>query len=281
MVKLFNFNSGDVILSTEVNANFNALAQIVGTKSTSDTLALPGKIALGARDAATISALTDTVTADDGYLHMGWNASETVADNGSVKLNRTSGLADGATALRVGSKGLAVLGTSQESGDLNTTIKTLFAIRQNNRIFVNPSLSFTSVDNVPGKIDGYRLTYVPLADPVKVYETANIVDKGQRLSVETTRKMQNWLTMTGGYRGVQLRVAARRTANMDNAARIEVYGQGTDPVTGILFFANNTGLNVVKGPVFFHKGATGNDTVVIEVVHELASLRIDIVGVWK
>lgn len=280
MVKLFHFNAGDPILSLEVNANFNALAQIVGTNSTAAVLALPGKVALGDRDAATISALTDKTKADNGYLHLGWNASETIDATGAIKLNRSGGLQDGAAVVRIGSQGLAVLGTDSETSNLNN-MPTLFAIRQNQRIYIHPALSFTNVNSTPNEISDYRLTLVPLEEPIKLLETSDIPNKGDSYSFSLTRKLRNFVSILGGYRGVQLRVAATRNPNVRTTGRIEVFGEGTDVNTGILFFANNDGMNVTKGPVFLHKGKYTNDNIVVRVRHELKALRIDVVGVWK
>lgn len=279
MVKLRHFNSGDVILSTEVNANFTALAQVVGTTSTSQLLSLPGKLALGERDGATISALTDKASASTGYLHLGWNATEVTDGSGNVKLNRVGNLSDGSTVVRVGSEGLAVLGTASATSDLST-MPTLFAIRKNEGVFINSALSFTQAAQ-PNSIDDYRLTFVPLNTPVNILTTDTIPNRGDDYSLQATRQINNWLSMPGRYRGVQLRVQAQRGADTRSTGRIEIYGERTDPLTGILFFANNTGLNITKGPVFFHKGEKDNDKVLINVKHELQTLRVDIVGVWK
>lgn len=282
MVKLYTFKPGALILSSEINANFSNILSVIGTNSTETEFAPPGGIAFGSRKAGTISALTDRVSSTDGYLHVGWNAQQSYSAGGEVVLNRVGGLTSGATELRIGNSGFSIRGTRNSVSDLNTegNFPVQLAIKTDEAFYVNPSLSFTSADKPKEQLEitDYRLTYIPLENPVSVTTTggsANISDRSFDISALSLG--------ISGYHGIELLITGRR--NLDPrfariSGEVQAYGLSMDPLTGTHLVLHGDLVGSVRGPVFFKRGATPNNTLVIKTT-SVPTLTATVVGVWK
>lgn len=271
MVKLFEFTPGSLILSAEVNTNFAKLVEIVGSRSTNTQLVLPGQLAFGAREAATVSALTDRAEATSGFIHFGWNAKESFNTDGSVAVRRV--ITDGSSFMRIGDGGLSFFGSAETGGDLNPEKLRIFSIYQNKSIFIHPDWSFVNVSGgVTSSIDDYRLMLTPLASPVE------IVNSGAFTSYNVNKELS---LDVGSYHGVQLLIEATRTKTGD-APLLRIYGEGTTARLSTKVAINEIGTTNVQSSAFFDRsaGKTGHK-LTISVDGALNALKVYVTGVWK
>lgn len=272
MVKLNEFQPGSLILSSEVNTNFDKLVEILGASSNDEKLVLPGRIAFGQRQAATISALTDRAANTKGYLHFGWNAKEVFTGSGKVDVARVVNR-ESATFMRMGTDGLSVYGTATESGDLNPEKMKLFQIKANADIFVHPDASFTGKSGSPNSIDDYRLTLSPLSSPVEI------------LNIGWTRDYNALKRLSLGiknYHGVELRIEAKRGNNNDTPPVIQISGEGLDARLGFMARVNDVGTSLWQGRAFFLRTEEDkNHDLRIKVSDVISGLAIYVIGVWK
>lgn len=278
MVSLFTFQDGELILSSEVNANFRRIVEAIGVNSTDKVLAPPGQITLGQREAASISSLSDRKANDDGYLHLGWNARESFNRKGQLVLSRTGGFNDGAAVMRLGSKGMQIFATSRAAGSLQNMPK-LIGIETNKRFFINPSLSMTNVDRQPQSIEDYRLTLVPLSKPIKMIDAPNGVTAKQSWQKDLVAVVGE--AVRGGFHGVQFHVRAERTVRGNEDPKVVLYGKEVGEVLGMGFFVNEIGVTRQSGSVFFKRGAKANNTVIVSSSLPLSEFTVWVTGVWK
>lgn len=272
-MKLFEFKPGSLILSSEMNANFAQFVEVLGARSDDENLVLPGRVAFGERQAATISALTDRAEATDGYLHFGWNAKEIFKSDGTVAVARVVNQ-DKAVFMRLGSNGMAVYGTTATSGDLDPSKMLLFAVNQNRSVFVHPDWSFaTSGGDGITDLSDYRLTYSPLSRPVE------IVNIGQNTNYNVLKELNFGVT---NYHGVSFVVEANRTDATGIPPVLVVRGQAMSDLTGFYTIVNDTGKQVWQGRAFFKRseGDTGH-TLRIRADHTIAAMKVTLTGVWK
>lgn len=167
------FEPGQVAASSDVNENFQAVEDTVGSDSSPTRLKPPGDIVLGPRANAQISAEADTApNSGTRYIQIGWNVD--LYNSGGWKTRRFNNGEPG-VAIRVGASGFEVWSTSRTSGNLNNQLERLFQVRSdadNDYVFVRPSL--TRVASPPDEIEDYRLTLVLFNDPKVVYENTTI-----------------------------------------------------------------------------------------------------------
>lgn len=160
------FTSGDIAASSEVNQNFSYLEDIVGSASTPVSLRPPGDILLGPRRSVQISAAGDSgKNATSGYLYLGWNAEFYQAPGGIFRLRRFNAN-EGAAAVQIGNRGVAIAATHDEQGELNSAMQNAIAVRPHAitpYIYINPKWAMTDRDEPPNDQPGrQRLTYVPV-----------------------------------------------------------------------------------------------------------------------
>src|SRR5690606_14223447 len=148
------FEPGEVAAASEVNENFRYLADILGEDSTAELVHLRGlKVGNGAFVAPSPAANSLT-----------WNM--TIGNNDVIQRRETN---KPASRLDIGTWGLDFSTTSATAGDLNSQVKTVFAVRptvNEDWVYIDPNWSIQRVNARPKSIEDYRLTYVPLNDPV-------------------------------------------------------------------------------------------------------------------
>lgn len=272
MVKLFEFKPGTLILSSEVNSNFNQFVDIIGVRSNDDQLVLPGRISFGERQAATISALTDRAEANNAYLHLGWNAKEVFNKDASVGVARSVNN-EGAAFLRVGTRGFSVFGTTDTSGNLIPNRMRLFEINTNKYIYVHPKWSFSNSAGKPAALDDYRLTLSPLTTPVEVLSI------GKNAEYDAVKEINLSIP---NYHGVELFITARRRNANDLPPLIVIKGNGMDDRSGFKTRMYDTGTSIWQGRAFFSRTNGNTETKLkISVNNTINALSVAVTGVWK
>lgn len=274
---LYTFKPGDLIVASQINHNFQEMAKVLGLNSSAASLELPGKVSVGPNRMGTISSYTDRVGASPRYLHIGWNAEET-AQNSRVFVQRKSvGKGIGSTAVRVSGLGFSVLGTRQDTGDLNAQLDTLFSVRNNNVAYLNPKVSFVT-NETPGSIEDYRLTFKPLAQGIEIVNKANTTDN-LVLKFDCTTLLGKGYNLGGGnFHGVEVSLSAKTG---DEQSEVAVYGEGLSKYTGIIATLKKNEPDAMRGCCVFKRGGNGNQTLVITATHNLSSLVVRIVGLWR
>ena len=152
----YTFEPGEIAASSRVNANFAAIADVIGQSSTATELRPGGRILLGPRGNYSIDARTDTTAGATSYLQVGYNT-DAYLDSGTWKVRRFVAN-EPATAIRVGKDGFAIYTTSRTSGDLTAQFTKVFGVT-----------ATTGADRVATSLDDYRLTYVPLSAPATLF----------------------------------------------------------------------------------------------------------------
>jgi len=168
------FEPGEVAASSEVNANFQAIADVVGNDSSASIMNLPGDLVIGPRDNVQISAKGDTQAGSStSFVQFSWNA-ELYNDGSSWKVRRFLSN-EPATAVRVGGEGFQIYTTSRTSGDLEKQFTCIFQVKAttgDDFVFIKPSITRSAA---PGtSLSDYRLTLVLLDTPAVVYENVTI-----------------------------------------------------------------------------------------------------------
>lgn len=172
------FIAGDVAASQEVNDNFNYLMNIIGQLSTEGRIQPLGELLVGARSNTLLTGAQDTGNLSREYYQIGWNADFNLVDT-TWKFSRfISNRA--ATAIRIGSKGFEILGTSETSGDLDSQMSTMFAVRANKTsvnldyYYMGQNWPIQSYDDVARDKEDFRTLYTPLETPYSIYHNASL-----------------------------------------------------------------------------------------------------------
>lgn len=272
MVKLFQFKPGTLILSSEVNSNFEQFVDIIGSRSNDDQLVLPGRLSFGERQAGTISALTDRAEADHAYMHIGWNAKESFNSDATVKVTRTVNN-ERSAFLRLGDQGLSVFGTATTTGDLKPAEMKLFQISTNKYVYVHPNWSFTNSNGKPDALDDYRLTLSPLPTPV------DILTIGTNTDYAVVKKLN---LNIANYHGVELYISATRNNAKATPPVITIKGEGMADKSGFKARMYDTGTSIWHGRAFFsRKNGNTKTNLSIEVDNTINGLTVAVTGVWK
>lgn len=271
-MNLFTFTPGDLIVSSQINANFREFQNILGEKSSAEELALPGRVTLGPTRRASLSALSDKVGGNPDYLHIGWNAEEYIGGSG-IELQRRVAQA-GSSAVRVGSNGFSVFVAPQ--GTSVTNMPAVFAVRANNTAFLHPNWSMTVSRDTPDEISDYRLMFNPLSTPIEILKrsataasstfTVNIADISNRLG-------------TTNFHGVEVVVNA--VTNRGVFSEVYVHGLDMNEFTGLVLNLGSEQRVSERGCVVFKRGSSGNQKLRIRSTGALSSLTINVVGLWK
>lgn len=172
-MELIEFEAGTIAASSDVNDNFQTLADVLGNDSTADRVQLPSDVVLGPRSNVQLTANSDTEEDETkSFLQLNWNAESYYA--GSWKHRRfTSG--EPATSVRVGLDGFTVWTTSATSGGLTSQLDKVFQIHAttaNDFIYMKPSI--TRVAEAPDSMEDYRNTIVIFDTPKTIYEDSTI-----------------------------------------------------------------------------------------------------------
>lgn len=217
------FEAGTVAASSDVNENFQAIADAVGDASTASRLSPPGDVVVGPRANVQISAEGDTAAGlSTSYVQIGWNAE--LYSDGSWKVRRFAS-GEPATAIRVGTDGFEVWTTSRDSGSLNSQFTRVFQIKAttgNDYVYVRPSL--TRVAEAPDELEDYRLTLVLFNTPQEVYENVTIY------AGTKTRRASDYNVPTSAhavllaFEGVAASSDARNLLTQARSTRSQAYG---------------------------------------------------------
>lgn len=269
-MNLFTFNRGDLIVSSQINANFQEFARILGQNSSSSELALPGRLTFGPTRRASISALSDKVVGGSKYLHIGWNAEEFI-DGTAVGVQRRVEQSP-SSVLRIGDAGLEFL-YSKADQNVRTTSK-VFSVEGTGNAFLHSDWSFTSQSN-PRSIADYRLTFSPLLSPVEISNFTSVPANRESL-VDLSRFYTNF--NTSNFHGVEVVVTA--TAGT-SSTQVSVYGQELSPYSGIVLTLGSSQQGSERGCAVLKRGMTKNQTLVIKNTAALTALTVNVVGVWK
>jgi hypothetical protein len=271
-MNLFTFNPGDLIVSSQINANFQEFVRILGPTSTAAELALPGRLVLGSSNRASFSVLTDKITTDKKYLHVGWNAEESI-NGSSISLQRRLEQS-ASTVLRVGTQGFEVL-YAKASEDIGS-ISPVFAVNESSA-FLDSEWSFTNSSVNPQSISEYRLMLSPLGSPVKVHEAGIVAATAPSRNIDLSKFAQSF--GSSSFHGVEITVTA--TAATGAGTEVSVYGQGLNRYTGLVLNLGSSQKDSIRGCVVFRRGANANQTLTISNSGGLSSLLINVVGLWK
>ena len=170
--------------SHEINRNFQYIMQTLGTIVGDERLRTPREFIMGKRENALLSSNHDTGNGGYKYFQISWNADwyRNPADTSNWMFSRiVSG--ENATALRIGENGFSVLGTSSTTGELNSQMKTMFAVRATtgeDRVVIGENWHIQRYDGLARDIQDYRLTYTILTQPISIYEGQALAD-GERV----------------------------------------------------------------------------------------------------
>jgi len=269
-MNLFTFNRGDLIVSSQINANFQEFARILGQNSSAAELALPGRLTFGPTRRASISALSDKVVGGSKYLHVGWNAEEYI-DGTVVGVQRRVEQSP-SSVLRIGDTGLEFL---YSRSDQNVrTISKVFSVEGSGNAFLHGDWSFTTQTN-PASIADYRLTFNPL-DQAVVLNTVTRVAANTTTLVDLSRFSTNFKTTN--FHGVEVVVTA--TAGTAST-QVSVYGQELSPYSGVLLTLGSSQQGSERGCAVLKRGVTKNQTLVIKNTAALTALTVNVIGIWK
>ena len=169
----YAFIAGDVARSSEVNANFNYLLNVLGDLVGPDRISTLKEFLMGNNSQVLFSATSQH------YFQLGWNADYNHLGGGIFKYVRFVANKN-ATALRIGKDGAEFIQTSATSGDLDKQMNTTWALRAtsgDDYMFFDPTWSMQTKDGTATLLEHYRLTYVPLQTPKAVYTNTAFADK--------------------------------------------------------------------------------------------------------
>jgi hypothetical protein len=268
-MNLFTFNPGDLIVSAQINANFQEFVRVLGQNSTATELALPGRLTLGSSGRATLSALSDKVEGGSKYFHIGWNAEEFLQGS-KVQLQRRVANSPSA-ALRLGDQGVEVFyNTASQSA---TSLTRVWGINSD-RAYLNPNWSFSSRATGTRAISDYRLMLTPLTSAVTIHNVATVAANAAPRSIDLSKTNFG----TTNYHGVEVHVTA--TAGTAGS-EVSVYGQGLDPYTGVILTLGSNQRMSARGCVVLKRGSSPSQTISITNTGGLSALTITVVGLWK
>lgn len=172
----FSFISGEVARSSQVNANFNYIMDIIGQLSTPGSIASLGEFKLGPRMMALFSAAQDTGPDATAFFQLAWNVNYNKV--GTVWRYDRRITNNPATTLRIGKQGLEVLTTSAPTGDLNNQLTKVMGITAvhhgEDRMFVKDDLHLQNYDGTARTIQDYRQTFVALENPIPIYHNKSV-----------------------------------------------------------------------------------------------------------
>lgn len=270
-MNLFTFNEGDLIVSAQINANFQEFVKVLGPNSSAGELALPGRMTFGPTRRGSFSALSDRVTSGSKYMHIGWNAEEFI-NNNQVGIQRRVEQSP-SSALRIGDNGFEFL---YARGDQRVeSMSQVFALTNSGRAVLHPNWSFTTRRS-PNEISHYRLTYNPLSTSVDIRNNSSVV-ANTTVSVDLSDSAIN-LNSTKNFHAVELVVTAQATSA---GSQVSVYGQDMDPYTGLILNLGQNQRGLERGCVVFKRGSSSNSVVLIKNTGALSSLNVKVIGLWK
>lgn len=166
---------GEVARASDVNDNFAYIMSILGPLSTPGRVATTTEFLMGARKNVLLTATMDTGVADSAgvthrYYQIGWNADFNLV-SGAWKFARF--VNRGAGALRIGEGELTFLGTTEDTANLNSSMKTLSRLRAASTgyyWYVPNIVGFTNTDAVPTTVQEHNLTLTRFNTPVTIYD---------------------------------------------------------------------------------------------------------------
>lgn len=166
----YNFLSGEIAKSAQVNANFQYLMDLIGNASTPGAINPQGALILGPRKTAMLSAEHDAGGYETDFFQISWNA-QWKKVGGTFKYTRV--LANvGGTSVRFGIRGLEVFATNQRTGDINTQLKSIFRVAHEDAgklMYIPNDVRISNTNSVPTKSSQRRLMTVLLDDPIRIY----------------------------------------------------------------------------------------------------------------
>jgi hypothetical protein len=168
----YTFISGNTAKSSEVNANFNYLMDLIGQASVPGSVSQLGEFKVGPRSLALFTGAQDTGPDADAHFQLAWNVNWNKV--GSVWRFDRRITNQPATSLRIGRGGLEVYTTSQTTGDLNnqmTRILRLVATSGEDYMFLKDDIHLQNYDGTARNVQDYRLTTVLMETPVSIYNS--------------------------------------------------------------------------------------------------------------
>lgn len=271
----YTFLSGKIAKSSEVNANFNYVMDLLGQLSVPGSIQQLGEFKLGPRALALFTAAQDTGPDADAHFQLAWNVNWNKVGS-TWRFDRR--IANNpATAVRIGKSGLEVKTTSATSGDLNnqiTTILRLVATTGEDRLYLKDDVHIQNHDGTARTIQDYRLTTVFLENPIPIYAN-KWVGKG------TTIFNAYNLGVPSHAKGIK--VYQHVTATWDSGAGMHIYMRRPAEPTALNMFrgtiahappGHRTGS---QGDVPLGRGALAGDFVVYRTAN-FALANVYIVG---
>lgn len=158
------FQPNEVASAHKVNENFEHIMSLIGQNSKNGQWKFDGLFTFGPGYRGVLGTTVST------HAHLTWNAEQ----KSDGKFSRIASNQP-ATVLRIGNNGAAVRLTATKSGDLNAQLTEAWAIRstdKNHYMFLRPNFHIQSVDTATPTLQQYRLTYVPLVEPITLYENS-------------------------------------------------------------------------------------------------------------
>lgn len=166
----YKFLSGEIARSAEVNANFDYLMEAIGASAGSGTLN-PYKLTLGPRSNSFLIATHDVGGYETDFVQLSWNANLT--KEGTVWKFARVLPSVGASALRVGVRGLELFATEARVGDMHGQMKLLMRVDTDDAgmfTYTPDGMYMSRTEGVPNALSHHRNTVVFFEGPVPIYQ---------------------------------------------------------------------------------------------------------------
>lgn len=265
-MNLFTFKPGDLILSSQINYNFDQIRSVLGQDSTKEELSLPGRLVIGPSQKGSISSLSDATANSVKYLHIGWNAEESIVGN-NVTLQKVDAVS-GSSAIQLGQNQISLLLSQTAS---SSPIR-VFGLNDGNRIFIHQDYSFVEKPEGTLEISDYRLMFNPVGTALATYSNSGTTD-----ALNATKDISS-VVGSRKYHGVEVSITATAKTS---PVEIAVFGQNLDKYTGVVFNLESSQKATERGCVVFARGSAMSSTIAISASAPVASLSVSIVGFWK
>jgi hypothetical protein len=170
----YQFVSGEIARSAQVNANFEYIMDMLGQLSTPDRIQPLGEFIMGPRKTALLSGAHDTGPTNYRFYQISWNADWNKVGTEYAYVRILPNL--NAAAFRLGERGFDVFMTSKTTGDLNSQMLSVF--RVTDKIVFLPDATHIVNKSAYANIQDYRSTTVLLNNPTPLFSLNHGMSRG-------------------------------------------------------------------------------------------------------
>jgi len=256
----FKFHPAEQAKSSEINANFNYIMNILGDTSTTDRLTTTAELRLGYQGNMLMSGENDKSNSPTSrkFFQLGWNADWNLVSGKWTLARFIEG--EPATVMRMGYYGFDFMTTSTTGGNLSGQLEPVVAIRATtgeDYVYIKNSFHIQNNDRTAVNLQDYRLTYVPLDPPAAIYN-------GVALSTQDTSRDVRTLGVSSNAKMVKISIEAQ--AGPQDAYIRFVKNQSTvDRSSGFTMHAQANKWNSMIGDVRFGTGANAYEIKIVRV----------------